>query len=323
MKSFVTLLKREFWENRGGFLRAPVAVVAFFVVCTLLGWIWAEVTVGRTGIEIDDLPLETFFASLDAKAREHFAFGLNAGLVVLALILQSIVSVVVFFYLLGSLYDERRDRSVLFWKSLPVSDTATVASKALSAAVVAPLLGFAAIVVFHLAMLTVGSLMLGVHGINPIKMLWGPAEPLALWAKLFAAIPIHALWALPTFGWLMLVSSFARAKPFLWALLPPIAVGLMLNWIDALQAFKVPDTWYWKHVFARLLFSISPHSWGTDGNSVEIGINLSREAQFSQIYAWETLGNALTNPELWIGAVAGLAMIALAVHFRRNRELAD
>jgi ABC-2 type transport system permease protein len=323
MKSFVTLLKREYWENRGGFLRAPVAVVAFFVGITLLAWIWAEVQVGKTGIQIDNLPIDAFFAKLDPEHQQQIAFGMNFGLVLMALILQSIVSIVVFFYLLGSLYDERRDRSVLFWKSLPVSDTATIASKVLSAAFIAPLIGFATIVVFHLAMLGLASLVLGVHGVNPVKMVWGPAEPLAIWSKLFAAIPIYALWSLPTLGWLMLVSSFARSKPFLWALLPPIVVGVVLTWIDALRAFAIPDTWYWKHVFSRMLFSISPHSWGTDGKSVQIGVNIDRQSQMTDIYSWQTLGNALTNPELWVGAVAGIAMIAIAVHFRRNRELAD
>ena len=323
MKTMVTLLKREFWENRGGFFRAPAVVAAFFILCTLLMWIWAEVTVGRTGIKIDNLPIDAFFKTLDPQVLEHYAFGLNAGLLVLAIIVQSIVSIVVFFYLLGSLYDERRDRSVLFWKSLPVSDSATVLSKVLSAAVIAPVLGLAAVVVLHIGMLLVASLVLTVHGISAMQFLWGPAEPMKLWVHLAASLPVHALWALPTFGWLMLVSSFARSKPFLWAVLPPLAVGLLLGWFEALRQFKIPEIWYWKHVFARMLTSIFPHSWGDDGTSAEFGLEINGKASMEAIYSWNTLGNVLANPELWAGAVAGIAMIATAIYFRRKRELAD
>lgn len=321
-KQFPILLKREFWENRGGFLRAPVTVSIVFAAITLMAWIWAEVTVGRTGIKIDNLPLET----IAAQAGDHMddiGIFFNGGMVVLSMVMQMVLAVVLFFYLLGALYDDRRDRSVLFWKSMPVSDTATVASKIVSAVIVAPVLAFGATVLLHLSLLAILSLMLMFHGLNPMTLVWGPAEPLRIWVQLLLTIPVHALWVLPTVGWLLLVSSFARSKPILWAILPPMAVGLLLGWFQVLRTFAIPSSWYWQHVFGRILASFLPGSWGNDGLGLQFGLNISHKSDITQVMSWEVLGNALANPELWAGVVAGAAMIAGSVYFRSTRELAD
>ena len=323
MNHLPILLKREFWENRGGFLRAPVVVAIAFASIQLMAWIWAEVTVGRSGIKIDNFPLEVLAQKLSTEHLADLTMFMNAGLVVLSMVMQLVVAVVLFFYLLGALYDDRRDRSVLFWKSLPVSDTQTVISKVISAVVVVPLIAFAATVALHIALLTLLSLMLLAHGISPWALVWGTSQPWAVWAQLFATIPVHALWVLPTVGWLLLTSSFARSKPILWALLPPLGVGIMLSWFHVLRELSIPSNWYWKHIFARALFSFAPGSWGNDGRSLEFGVNVSHGRDFADIFSFGTLGNALTNPELWLGAAAGAAMITAAVYFRRTRELAD
>ena len=323
MNHLPILLKREFWENRGGFLRAPVAVAIAFSAMQLMAWIWAEVTVGRTGIKIDNFPLETFAKNLNGDQMANVALFMNGGLVLLSMIVQLVMAIVLFFYLLGALYDDRRDRSVLFWKSLPVSDTQTVISKVISAVLVAPVIAFAATVALHFALLTILSGMLLTHGISPWSLVWGTAQPLAVWAKLLVQIPVQAIWVLPTVGWLLLASSFARSKPFLWAVLPPLGLGLLLGWFQVLREFSIPSTWYWGHVFGRILFSFSPGSWGNDGTSLNFGLNISHGQDFSQILSFGTLLNALTNPELWVGAAAGAAMIFGAIYFRRTRELAD
>src|SRR5690606_15944162 len=123
-----------------------------------------------------------------------------------------VLAFVVFFYCLGALYDERRDRSVLFWNSLPLSAGETVLSEVASAVLVAPLLATIASILTMFGFLVLVSLVVLFYGGNPVTLLWGPASPLLLSLQYLAAIPVYALWALPTVGWLLLCSSWARSK---------------------------------------------------------------------------------------------------------------
>ena len=137
MNTLPLLLKREYWEHRGGFLWAPIWMTVAILTFTVLGMITAEVFRANAnvhvGISLNDLR-DHITASEMAKAGNALDMAqlMFGGLTCISLFF------VLFFYLLGGLYDDRRDRSVLFWKSLPVTDTATIASKALSAMLVAP-----------------------------------------------------------------------------------------------------------------------------------------------------------------------------------------
>src|SRR3546814_13401578 len=91
-----------------------------------------------------------------------------------------VLAFVVFFYCLGALYDERKDRSVLFWKSLPVSDAQTVLSKVGSAVVVAPVLAVIASLVTMIGFMVMLSIVVLFHGGNQWTLLWGPASPLTI-----------------------------------------------------------------------------------------------------------------------------------------------
>jgi ABC-2 type transport system permease protein len=261
-----------------------------------------------------------------------FANGLDIGLLGLSLPIGIALTFVVFFYLLGALYDDRRDRSVLFWKSLPVSDLDTVLSKVLTATLVAPVMAIAAIIALQLAFLIMASLYAMLHGVNQLSLLWSPMHLLAMWLKLLLLIPINALWALPTVGWLLLCSSFARSKPFLWAVLLPLLVGFVVSWVNLLQQLSVPSGWYWQNVFGRVVFGTVPvvgwlsttlpsSSFGLtgSGNDVDIGLGMSKMDFINTLMSMDKLAGVLMSPKLWIGAVAGAAMIAAAVHFRQRR----
>jgi ABC-2 type transport system permease protein len=224
---------------------------------------------------------------------------------------------VLFFYCIGSLYDDRRDRSVLFWKSLPLSDTATVASKAATALFIAPLVATAAAILTGIGFLILVSGYVAFNGVNPLPLLWSSAAPLKVAANLIATIPVQALWALPTVGWLMLCSSWARSKPFLWAIALPIGSGVMVSWFDLMQTLAVPDSWYWKNVVARLLLSIAPGSWI---DSTNIDDNFEAPEDLLHLFDLGSAYSTMATPDLWIGAIAGIAMIVLAVHFRRKRD---
>lgn len=325
MNRYVTLLKREYWEHRGGFLWAPVWTAVALLVMSLIGMGVASWHANRTfdgEIKIG-VPLQKLLSEVPPDEMAKLGLGYEAGLGGFWLVMQIVLFFVLFFYLLGSLYDDRRDRSILFWKSLPVSDTETVLTKVAVAAIGAPLLAWAVTVLMHLGFLAVLGLFVLGHGLSPMELVWGPAEPLALAAKLLAIVPVNALWAMPAIGWLLLVSAFARSKPFLWAVALPVALGVAINTFELLEAIRVPDTWYWQHVVARILTSLVPASWFGQA-FIERAEQVDANGPGPEMLVdWSVIGGALGSMELWIGVVAGAAMIAAAVHFRRTRELAD
>jgi ABC-2 type transport system permease protein len=325
MNRYVTLLKREYWEHRGGFLWAPVWTAAALFALMLIGMLVATWHANRTfdgEIKIG-VPLMKLLSEVPPEEMAKLGLGYEAALSGHWMILQAVLFFVLFFYLLGALYDDRRDRSILFWKSLPVSDAETVLGKVAVAAIGAPLIAWAVTVLLHFAFLGMLGLFVLGHGLSAMDLVWGPAEPLALAAKLLATVPVNALWAMPAIGWLLLVSAFARSKPFLWAVALPVAVGVAINTFELLEAIRVPDTWYWQHVVARILTSLVPASWFGKAFIERMEASDKGGDAPEVLLDWSMIGSALGSMELWIGVVAGVAMIIAAIHFRRTRELAD
>jgi ABC-2 type transport system permease protein len=328
MQTFFWLVKREYWEHRGGFFWAPLIAGGFVIAITLFSMVIAEATAARHGINLGGMNLDTIAHNMTADQITQFNAGLTVGLMALSIPIMVTLAFVVFFYLLGALYDDRRDRSVLFWKSLPVSDLDTVLSKVVAAVLVAPVLAIATTIALHLAFLILMSAYAGLHGVNPLPLLWNPAPLLALWSKLILLIPVNALWALPTVGWLLLCSAFARSKPFLWAVAVPFALGFVMGLTHLLQQFSIPSSWYWKNIVGRILFGVVPGGWfDLEGNGTiktlstgdNVNIAFDRFDMVNSLLSWNRILGALTSAELWIGAAAGAALIVAAIWFRRRR----
>jgi ABC-2 type transport system permease protein len=331
--TFAWLLKREYWEHRGGFFWAPIIISAVMLSLVVIVLISADFTAHQHGVNLNGMNLGLLAEKMSPENAVIFANGLDIGLLGLGLPIGIALTFVVFFYLLGALYDDRRDRSVLFWKSLPVSDLNTVLSKVVAAVVIAPVMAVAAIILLQLAFLVLASLYAMLHGVNQLSLLWSPTHLLAMWTKLLLLIPINALWALPTVGWLLLCSSFARSKPFLWAVLLPLLIGFIVSWINLLQQLSVPSGWYWQNVFGRVVFGTLPvvgwlgASIGSNGNfgmtgtgnDVNVGLGMNKMDFINTLMSMDKLLGVLMSPQLWIGAVAGAAMIAAAVYFRQKR----
>jgi ABC-2 type transport system permease protein len=317
------LLKREYWENRGGFFWAPAVGAGVTLLLTVMGLITAEVFRSRfTGDIQIGIPLKRLTEKLSEEDLSKLGGVLDMALLSMSGLLQFILFFVVFFYLLGALYDDRRDRSVLFWKSLPLSDSSMVVSKVLAAAIVAPVLSTLIAMALQFALLILLSVYVLFHGINPLTVLWGPVSLLNVWGQMLANVPINALWALPTIGWLLLVSAFARSKPFLWALLVPVSVGLLINWFDLLSVINVEYTAYWKHVVMRILLGVLPGSFPLH-LAVTDPTQLVAEGDMQNItssFGWSLMGQALTSLNLWIGAAVGIGMTVLATRLRRWRD---
>lgn len=328
-RTFPMLLKREFWEHKGGFLWAPLIAGAIFLLFNLMAGGVGEMMLNKLDssrtvqidgkeVRIDMVNIGMLTDKLDPKDLAELGNVVNIGLYASASWAFIVLAFVVFFYCLGSLYDERKDRSVLFWKSLPVSDTQTVLSKVASATLVAPALAVAAGVATMIGFMLVASVFIAIHGGNPFKLLFGLGDPLTVIGHLIAAIPVYALWALPTVGWLMLCSAWAKSKPFLWAIMIPVFAGIFVTWFDVMNLFNLESTWFWQHIVARALLSAVPGTWVDAAN---VGhISGDGPDVLEQVINLKTLYSPLLSPQLWIGAIAGAVMIYGAIRLRRWRD---
>jgi len=320
MKTFYWLLKREFWEHRGGFLWAPVVTGGIFLVLNVMAIITAEVLSARHGVRFGGgVDIQEMMRNADAGAWQQVGAAADVAMISSMGLIGIVMGIVVLFYCLGSLYDDRRDRSVLFWKSLPVSNTNTVLSKVASAAIVAPVIAVVVSIVCGLLQLILFVIALSFHGVNVWQLLTY-SHPLRAVASLLSNVPLYALWALPAIGWLMLCSSGARSKPFLWAVATPVVLGLLVSWFDIMGLFNMTGSWFWANVVQRVLLSVFP---GTSllfdkHNPLNMG-DLNENDPLAMLSPMHTYG-LLASPNLWIGVIAGLALIAGAIWFRRVRD---
>ncbi len=330
---FKLLLQREFWEHKGGFFWAPLVAGGISLLLTVMAIIVGLVAARRAAssgqlhfdgqaanININGLDLGALTSQLGPDQLVKFGQGLDLSMLLSSSWPFIVLAFVVFFYCLGALYDERKDRSVLFWKSLPLSDSQTVLSKLASAALVAPLLAVAAAILTMVGFMIVLSVVAAFHGGNPFTLLWGPAHPLQVIASMLVWIPVYALWAMPTIGWLLLCSAWARSKPFLWAIMVPLFAGIFVAWFDLMKVFNEASSWFWSNIVGRMLLGTFP------GMDIVYRSGLDRTQgpdNLEGVLASLSPANQLASlamPQLWIGVIAGAAMIFLAIRLRRWRD---
>jgi ABC-2 type transport system permease protein len=318
MKTFYWLVKREFWEHKGGFFWAPVVTGIVFLVLNGMGIALGEVF-GRQhfgelkiggGVHLQN--------NMSVQDLHNAGAGIDIMLYAVAAIILGVTAIVIFFYCLGALYDDRRDRSILFWKSLPLSDTSTVLSKLASAALLAPAISIVVGVIVGLVLALFVAVVGMVHGISLWTLLM-EAHPFRVVANLVLLLPLYAIWALPTLGWLLLCSAWAKSKPFLWAIALPVGTGVIVSWFGLMGLANLSTDWYWKNVVGRLLGSLVPGSWVGNASPLVISDRHDPSAMLDSLdLAYHY--SALASPSLWIGAAAGAAMIAGAIWFRRWRD---
>jgi ABC-2 type transport system permease protein len=256
MKSFCWLLKRELWENRS-FAVVP-AVIAGLALCFMLLGVAQSFDHPDAGAHIRD------HFRLDDVTPEKRYLAMKLGMMTTAIPFNVVMLVLIAVYLLDSLYGERRDRSILFWKSLPVSDAAVVLSKLATAVLVAPMITLAAVAVAQLGVLTIASIGFLRLGLEGWGWMWNPLGWLSGWAALAYGYLLLMAVLLPYLAWLLLASVWARRAPLLWAAVPPLALvileqlflgtGRVRQWVFGHmgnllpRTFNLPTIDLWNHV---------------------------------------------------------------------------
>ncbi len=310
MSRLVALLQREVWENRGALRTTPIVIGVLYIVGTLMAIF--------TTVHFDN-DLYTFkeavrlFAELPEEQRASLVFQTNllAGSSVFTIAL----GVVVFFYLLGSLYDDRKDRSILFWKSLPASDTLTVASKLITGLIVAPLIFWLVYLATQVLTAGIAAIMVMTAGENPWTLYLGIGQPIKAWFLVLASWLTNSVWSLPIAGWLLLVSSFAPRIPLLFAVLPPIVFAVLQLWIKFLQTFTFSDNLFgilglW---FANSPLILSAHE---SENTVEVALGVPGAGTFNHAVTFANMLDRLFSQQMAIGLAVAAVFIAGALWFR-------
>jgi ABC-2 type transport system permease protein len=264
------------------------------------------------------------FGAMPLAQRAQIADVVANTYLAAAVPLFGVLPVVVFFYCLAALYDDRRDRSILFWKSLPVSDQMTVLSKVLTAVCVAPMITIAIGTAASLLMLFIGLAAVAFSGLNLFGLILGNPDFYLAPLRLIGLLPVYVLWAIPTVGWLLMVSAWARSKVFLWAVGVPTLLVVLAKWANFITTeymnggFDV--NWFVHNVVTRGLAGLVPGVWLPFGEVPVAALvnNTQHTVDAGSIFtqSWTTLA----QPGVWVGVLIGGAMIFAAMRLRRWRD---
>lgn len=304
MKTFTTLVKREYWEHPALWI-----VPGLFAALMVLGHLFGIYSMWRFGVDPEEVRwgLEQITV-MDPADRFAFMQGMLIGLTVP---FGMFLGFLIFFYALDSLYADRRDRSILFWKSMPVSDVETVLSKLAMALVGAPALTLAVVIVFHLISIVLGTgvaLWAGADGwylaLNP--WLW-----LTTWSKLAWVLISASLLILPVIAWTMLASAWARKAPFLWATVPP-AVIVTLEFVNFDRSRLVE--WFANHMAEGAVLAMDITEGGRFGR-----VEIDGHSSFEGSMRIEPVFEILWSGTLWSGVAIAAVFLTGAVWLRRYR----
>ena len=302
MNTLKALIRRELQEHKWGFVYLPWIVGAFMslvVVMVYLGL--TEVNTENFKFSTDVFADSEVVQSMKEATFEQRRAAIKAGLLVLGFPLVIALGFAILAYSLSTFFDERKDKSIIFWRSLPVSDSFTVFSKLIVALVVAPLLVIPALLFLHLVSVTAGSIYFAVSDIVPFTWAW-QAYPWLDWIRVIFSLWMQSLWSLPIITWIMLAGAYSR-KPVVAAILQPVVVVLV-------EGVSLSSSVFLDSLFERV------QPW-------------SRASSFPKEY--ESLGVAELSDipllfgmtEFWVGILVSSVFIYLTIYFRSKSDYAS
>ena len=311
LSSLWILVRREIWESPVAFKWTPLIIAGFILLVTVLTLIIGARVDNELVFTADGIRM---YAEMDDNQQRLMGAGFMFSI---SALFHQVMFLVVVFYLAGSLYDDRRDRSILFWKSLPVSDRMTVASKIVTAAVAAPIVYLAGIALIQLIMVLIASGYGLMAGINIFTEIWAPTNLPRVWLVTLAGSLVQSLWLLPIYAWLMFCSSWAPRLPILIAVIVPVLIGMFQHFWSFFSNFRLPDYNLLWVILQRIGKGVMPSQIRWEEIDTRSG-KMAIEPSADMLMSFRGVGSYLATWEMWIGIAIGLVLLAGAVWFRRR-----
>ncbi len=310
------LVQREFWEHRGAFIKTPIIISIVFLVLIVGGYFTAMFFVGKTGSE--EITAQGI-NELTGLTKEQLTMFWSGELIGLSLLFTFVLFIVMFFYILGSLYNDRKDQSIMFWKSLPISDVQTVGSKLFTAMFVVPLVYMAVLSVLFVIILILVSIALLFHGLNPIQLVWTTIPVIQGVGLMLTGIFVQMIWALPIYGWLIFCSSFRKRRPFLFAVFVPATIALAWYWIN-MFSFKFTNLSMFKQPLLYLGRSAFPYISGAIDNQGHGSFNINFDDETVPLELIANMLSSLVSIQVIYGMVFAAMFIVASIWVRRYRN---
>lgn len=286
-----TQVRREFWEHRALWI-APLVVAALLLLSAVVGQVSLAVGMGPT------------------EEQRKALFGLALWLSTLPQFLT--LGVITWIYTADCLYSERRDRSILFWKSMPVSDAMTVLSKFLVACVIVPLGVYLLSLVTSVVICIVYEVRSRV-GEVPGGAYWDTATWVRMQWLAFEGLVAMGLWFAPVMAFLMMVSAWARRNVQMWVFLPPLVAMAIERFVFGTHYLE-SVLWY------RLGGVFSMHASNYFANAISASGNDSTGSALDQVFASIDPTPVFANIDLWLGLVVAAVLIVVAIRIRQYRD---
>lgn len=304
MRKFLTQVKREFWECRTSFIKTPMVTAGILIGLLLLGIApWHHRIAGMIERQHTSHPeISVFGSDVFSELGKHQNITTDAGYLVhgfaaVYTIFALILLLVLVFYFTDTLYSDRRDQSILFWKSMPISERDTVLGKLVAGAIGAPFFYATAALATGAAFLLIFIVYAGFIWNIPVPSV---GAMLGTFLKcslgLMLGWLLMALWYLPIFCWLMFCSAFVRKAPFLMALGGPLALMVLEKWVLG-----------------------SHHTFQILGGHIAAGF-YNFEVVINNLSALpDQLAATASAAQFWLGLAAGGLLLSASVWLRANR----
>ncbi|WND02813.1 hypothetical protein QGN29_00355 [Temperatibacter marinus] len=313
------LIKREFLDGKGGYLYTPLVIIAIIAGTSLISLI-----LGNEPIRFDEFTMgeaSEKWDNLGENGKEAIGYILSFMFLISSAALWIALPFVMFFSLLGTLYEDRRDKSILFWKSMPVSDATEVLVKFFTSTLMAMGIFFAAAIVLQLFTAIVLTIFFGIQG-APISVFWPVGQIIESWFVVIPSLLLVFLWTAPIFGWLIFVSSFSNRMPFMYAVVPIVVLAIleatMFESTQFIEAFA-------QHVAVGFAEGVeyTAQIMHAENGSIHLDIDNEESAaamlasidsfKVSNMYAY-----AFSQVKFWVGLLISGGFIYGAIEFRKR-----
>jgi ABC-2 type transport system permease protein len=290
MQIIKTQIKRELWENKTGFIKTPWVVTSVLLILVLSATTYSLATNSSDSRNINAMHFECTanncsvnnnspavgdnsshalvpFGALSSVASDPRAFN-NMILGVMygnCMLLSVIFSIVLSTYVLRCLFDDRKNKEILFWRSMPVSETINVLVKLGMQILAAPLILLASNIVVIVVLFLMGFIVFWVCGV-PVSYLvtsFVQGNTYFIPLQIFFENIFGFLMLLPVIGYFLLASALAKKSPFFTgAIIPGVLmiadvvlhklIGINFGFMDSLGAYakvlyRVKDTYILQH----------------------------------------------------------------------------